>query len=298
MRAPGASGVTMPIGPEKRSTGTTGPRLKKQHRQTSRDDLASTIWPAARPNSRPCWPVLGRLPCWFLERQRPAMAQYGFDLGAEAVARVVQDQPRPQLQGRAAALDALHEHAARRLALARVERQDEQSRRSGPRRPAAPRRRRRRCGSCVADPPGRAMAAMKRAQRSRSPSGMALAAALTASTDDGAAALGVVRADWRGRGRSSPRGPRAAADSLEPARDVGLDQAHARRQGRCARCCCGRGRQAADSRSTSVTSASGMRRATARPTTPTPAPTSSTRCSRLVRTGAAAASSTASSPAR
>ena len=27
---PGRSGVTMPIGPEKRSTGTTGPRLKKR----------------------------------------------------------------------------------------------------------------------------------------------------------------------------------------------------------------------------------------------------------------------------
>src|ERR1700704_2227803 len=41
---PGRKGVTMPIGPEKRSTGTTGPRLKKRIGQI----LESREWTRAR----------------------------------------------------------------------------------------------------------------------------------------------------------------------------------------------------------------------------------------------------------
>ena len=51
--SPGRSGVAMPIGPEKRSTGTTGPRLKKRIGEPLRRPVGADDMACRRPNSRP-----------------------------------------------------------------------------------------------------------------------------------------------------------------------------------------------------------------------------------------------------
>src|SRR5215475_7059951 len=93
---PGRRGVTMPIGPVKRSTGTMGPRLKKRIGEprvvratwSFGDDRAGTS-----PNSRPGRPFPFRSLGGLGQRQGGAMAQHRFHLGLETVLWIVQDQP-------------------------------------------------------------------------------------------------------------------------------------------------------------------------------------------------------------
>ena len=154
-------------------------------------------------------PELKARPARFRRASAAPWRRIGLDLGPEAVIGVVQDQPRPQLQRGPAALDGLHQHAGCRLAVARMDRQHQPRRRSGRRAHREGHRSASARWIMVAVPPARAMAAMKRTQRSRSPSGMALAAGLQGIAAPPCRALRYGRADWRGRGRSSRRPCRA-----------------------------------------------------------------------------------------
>src|SRR5215813_8094382 len=97
---PGRSGVTMPIGPMKCSTGTTGPRLKKSIPAVlvGTQALQSVTICAARP-------LNSRLRDRVTHVQRRPVPQDCLDLRPEAVIGLMQDEARPQLQGRPAALD-------------------------------------------------------------------------------------------------------------------------------------------------------------------------------------------------
>src|SRR5262245_16282445 len=130
--SPGRNGVAMPIGPEKRSTGTTGPRLKNSMGSSGAPVAERTLaW--AGTMGHPLAKLKtggGSWACHLsgstsIQDQGRATAQDCLNLEPEPLVGIVQHQSCEQLHGSAAPLHASNEHPARRLALVRMDREDD-----------------------------------------------------------------------------------------------------------------------------------------------------------------------------
>src|SRR5262245_41888784 len=120
---PGRKGVAMPIGPEKRSTGTTGPRLKKRIGCSCVWSGALGYFPSLTIKVRGC--LNSRPGIAAAQRQGGAVAQDRIDLGPKPLVLVVQNQARTQFQAGPAAFDSPHQDPGGRFALARMDGQQE-----------------------------------------------------------------------------------------------------------------------------------------------------------------------------
>src|SRR6476660_9683808 len=129
--SPGRNGVTMPIAPVKRRTGTIGPRLKnsidclamKCHGGMAEKTKFGRTALTSRATEGEPTPICQLCRCCgrpasaaghSRQVERCSATQDGIDFWLEAVARCVQNQAWPQLQRGAAPLDALYQHPMRR----------------------------------------------------------------------------------------------------------------------------------------------------------------------------------------